>query len=178
MGRNKAGLRLGNRTLLSHIRRHAEDSGLPVRIIRSDLVPRCGPIGGIYTGLATGAAEGILFLSCDMPFITAGLLKRILGNLKPKTTAIFFEKGGELCFPFWLRNNTISTVQGQLARKEFSLRALAASLHSDTIRASVAEQNQLFNINTPAEWDLARRRWRSRSSMGRTLQGAKRRLST
>jgi molybdenum cofactor guanylyltransferase len=167
MGRNKADLRLGNRTLLSHIRRQAEGSGLPVRIIRSDLVPRCGPIGGIYTGLATSAAEGILFLSCDMPFISAGLLKRILSKLKPKTTAIFFETNEALCFPFWLRINTLSVVQGQLARKEFSLQALAASLYSDTIRASAVEQNQLFNINTPAEWDLARRRWRSRSSMGR-----------
>ena len=96
MGRNKAGLRLGNRTLLSHIRSHAEGTGLPVRIIRNDLVPRCGPIGGIYTALATSDAEGILFLSCDMPFISAKLLQRMLSKLKPKTTAIFFQDEEEL----------------------------------------------------------------------------------
>ena len=166
MGRDKARLRLGNRTLLSHIRKQAEDSTLPVRIIRNDVVERCGPLGGIYTALVTSNAEGILFLSCDMPFISAGLLKALLNRVRQKMIAIFFETDEGVCFPFWLRNNTLSAVQEQLARHEFSLQALAARLDSNTIRASASQQDQLFNINTPADWDIARRLWHSRFSKG------------
>src|SRR5262245_52722575 len=83
MGREKARMRLGRRTLLGHVRRTAESLGLDVRVIRKDLVPRCGPIGGIYTGLKTSRHEAELFLSCDMPFLMADLLRRVrrMGNL-------------------------------------------------------------------------------------------------
>ena len=39
IGRNKALLRLGRRTLLEHVRTSARDSGWPHRVIRRDLVP-------------------------------------------------------------------------------------------------------------------------------------------
>jgi hypothetical protein len=47
MGRNKAALRIGRRTLLGVVRDNARRLDLPVRVIRRDLVPRCGPLGGI-----------------------------------------------------------------------------------------------------------------------------------
>ena len=74
MGRNKASLRLGRRTLLGHVRACARNSGLPHRVIRRDLLPGCGPLGGVYTALATSRAQIIVFLSCDMPFISADLV--------------------------------------------------------------------------------------------------------
>ncbi|MBI3255114.1 MAG: NTP transferase domain-containing protein, partial [Nitrosarchaeum sp.] len=33
-------------------------------------VPRCGPLGGILTGLRSAKTEAVLFLACDMPLIT------------------------------------------------------------------------------------------------------------
>ena len=69
MGRDKSRLKLGRRTMLGHIRAEAKTLGLPVRVIRRDLVPRCGPLGGIFTALKTTSADGVLFLACDMPFI-------------------------------------------------------------------------------------------------------------
>src|SRR5688500_2993407 len=62
MGRAKARLRLGNRTLLGWVRRNAAALGLPVRVIRRDLVRRCGPLGGIYSALKTTKAFAVLFL--------------------------------------------------------------------------------------------------------------------
>src|SRR5262245_26747021 len=73
MGRNKSRLSLGNITMLGHIRKTAEATGLPVRVIRRDCVPKCGPLGGIYTALKTTEADAILFLACDMPLVTTEL---------------------------------------------------------------------------------------------------------
>src|ERR1051325_7409960 len=74
MGRDKSRLRLGRLTFLDRIDRAASAMGFPVRIIRDDLVPGCGPIGGIYTALSTTTAESLLFIPCDMPFLTSELL--------------------------------------------------------------------------------------------------------
>src|SRR5215213_7030364 len=82
MGRDKSKLRLGGKTLLSHVRKTAGTLDLPVRVVRRDLVPRCGPMGGIYTALKTTSAEAVLFLACDMPQISSALLKKLLQQSK------------------------------------------------------------------------------------------------
>jgi molybdopterin-guanine dinucleotide biosynthesis protein A len=78
MGKDKTRLRLGRRSMLALIRAQARATGLPVRVIRRDAVPRCGPVGGIYSALQTTRAEAVLFLACDMPFVTAELIQWIL----------------------------------------------------------------------------------------------------
>src|SRR5262245_26810080 len=77
LGRDKARLRLGPRTVLGHVREQARALGLPVRVIRRDRVPRCGPLGGVYTALVTTRADAVLFLACDMPFLTAATMVRL-----------------------------------------------------------------------------------------------------
>src|SRR5262245_53027899 len=51
MGRDKSRLRVGRRTMLTHAKQAAQALGLPVRVIRRDIVPRCGPLGGVLTAL-------------------------------------------------------------------------------------------------------------------------------
>ena len=80
MGTDKARLRLGRKTLLGHVRAAARAAGLPLRVIRRDIVPRCGPLGGVYTALRSTRAEAVMFLSCDMPFVTGELLQRLLSG--------------------------------------------------------------------------------------------------
>src|SRR5439155_4029677 len=75
MGRDKSRLRLGRRTMLGHIRRVAREVGLPVRLIRRDAVLRCGSLGGVYTALQTARADAVMFLACDMLFVTTALLR-------------------------------------------------------------------------------------------------------
>ncbi len=82
MGRDKSRIRIGRRTMLEHVRHIASELGLPVRVLRRDAVPRCGPIGGIYTALARTRADAILFLACDMPFVTAAFLNEMLREFR------------------------------------------------------------------------------------------------
>src|SRR5258706_6638023 len=74
MGTDKARLRLGSRTMLQHVQAAAKATGLPVRVISKDLIPNCGPLGGLYTALKTTKHDAILALACDMPFVTPDLL--------------------------------------------------------------------------------------------------------
>jgi molybdopterin-guanine dinucleotide biosynthesis protein A len=161
LGTNKSKLRLGRRSLLGHARAAASAAGLPSRIIRADLVPRCGPLGGVYTALATSRAEIVLFLSCDMPFVSANLLHAILARLKRDRQALFVEAEHRTGFPFLVRRAALPVVGRQLARKRFSLQNLTRALRAQTLRVPRRLAQELFNINTLADWHLARKRWRS-----------------
>jgi molybdenum cofactor guanylyltransferase len=165
MGQDKARLRLGQRTMLGHIRKAAKDLDLPVRILRRDAIARCGPVGGIYTGLKKSRADVVLFLACDMPFVSAQLLENIIAALRPSQKALFVRHGDLAGFPLLLRREVcLPVVAEQIAKKEFSLQALAKVLKAKVIRPPRTWSSQLENINTPAELEKARRRLRSAGS--------------
>jgi len=163
MGRDKSRLRLGERTLLAHIRATAKEIGLPYRIIRRDLVVPCGPMGGIYTALLTARADAALFLSCDMPFVSAGLLEMLVHKAEHNETALFVEANGRVGFPLILfRRTALPVVERQLEKMAFSIQPLAQALRSQTIRLASRQARELFNINTPDDLRQARALWRER----------------
>ena len=74
MGRDKSRIRLGRRTLLGHARAAVADAGLKPRVVATDLQPGLGPLGGIATALRSAKHSRVLFLGCDMPFMTGELI--------------------------------------------------------------------------------------------------------
>ena len=159
MGRDKARLRLGRRTLLGQVRALAGGLGLPVRVIRRDLVPRCGPLGGIHTALKTTRAEAVLFLSCDMPFVSADLIERLLPRRTARPSAIFVEAAGIVGFPFLLPRAALPGVAAQMTAQRFSLQALATALRARRMKLGPVQSAELFNVNTPDDFAEARLRW-------------------
>jgi len=157
MGRDKSRLRVGARSLLGHARHLASELGLPVRVIRRDLVPRCGPLGGILTALCTTKAGADLFLACDMPFVTPTLLKRLLDRLRRGSRAVFVEVDGVVGFPFVLEAGCLPVVERQMALGKFSLQALAGKLGADRVSPVRSHNREAFNVNTNAEFREARR---------------------
>ncbi|EMR03671.1 molybdenum cofactor guanylyltransferase [Cesiribacter andamanensis] len=64
-----------------------------------DLVAEAGPMGGIYTGLTASASEYNVVLSCDMPFITAEALGKLIGQARQTQTSVWPAYRGT-CSPF------------------------------------------------------------------------------
>lgn len=164
MGRDKARLRLGRHSLLWHIRAAALATGLPVRVIRKDLVARCGPLGGIYTALQTTGAEAVLFLSCDMPFISGELLLSLARRLPRRVPALFVKEATRAGFPFIIRRAGLNVVEKHLKERVLSLQALANALEAKNITLPRRRAELLFNVNTLADWAVARKRWRTKLS--------------
>ncbi len=159
MGRDKSRLRLGQRTMLGHIRATVRQLGFSVRSIRRDKVRRSGPIGGIYTALRSSKADAVLFLACDMPFVSADLLERMIRMLPPSRNAVFACEGKLAGFPCLLRReNCLPLVSQQIAKSEFSLQALARVLRAKMLRPLRHASPELTNINTPSELEAARQR--------------------
>ncbi len=157
MGRDKSRVRLGRRALLTHVRAAAASLALPTRIIRHDIVPRCGPLGGIYTALASSGAEVELFLACDSPFVSTALLRRLLRSLRPVDLACFTTVDGLAGFPLAIRSGCVDIVAREIRRKRWSLQQLAGTLRGRTLAPSSRDRRLLFNINTDADLEAARR---------------------
>lgn len=156
MGRSKARLRLNGRTMLSIIRATAGKLGFPVRIIRRDSVPRCGPLGGVITALKTTRADAVLFLACDMPFVSAPLLRKVIRQAGGTPNIVFVSQRGQVGFPFLLPASTLAAVESQVAERAFSISKLAKALRPQVL-AIPPRNHQLFNINTCADLVLAER---------------------
>ena len=149
MGRDKARLRLRGRTLLAWVRAAARATGWPVRVIRRDLVPRCGPLGGVWTALRRSRAERLVFLSCDMPFVTPELIRAVAQR---KGRGVFVETAEGAGFPFALdREAAFPVVEAALAARAFSLQSLARSLRASRLKLRGAGRDQLQNLNTPED---------------------------
>jgi molybdopterin-guanine dinucleotide biosynthesis protein A len=163
MGRDKARLRLGRRTLLGHVRAAAAATGWPVRVIRKDLVPRCGPLGGIYTALKTTKADAVLFLACDMPFVTPALMRAVVRERRSRDRAVFVRHWRGAGFPLLLRRNSLSLVEGQLITRRFDLQALANAVSARRFTVGSRREGQLFNVNDARDWQEAKRRFAQRT---------------
>jgi len=155
MGRDKARLRIAGRTLSARSGDAARSLGFPVRVLRKDSVPRCGPLGGVFTALNRARARVILFLSCDMPLVQPSLIQRLLARLGTRHSAAFTECEGWLGFPFALRVDAATTecVRRHLEPEHRSLQHLARDLAAVQVSIPVRAKDQLLNVNTPEALD-------------------------
>jgi molybdopterin-guanine dinucleotide biosynthesis protein A len=154
MGRDKARLRLGRRTLLGHARANAAPLGFPVRVLRKDLIVRCGPLGGIYSALRTTRRRAVLFLACDMPFVAPKLLRSLLERFNGKRP-VFAAAGNRPGFPLVLPTIFLPEVERLISARKFSLHNLA---HVTRARLVPVPPEAAFNINTVSDLELARGR--------------------
>jgi len=167
MKRDKTKLRFGSRTMLGHIRAIAAETHLPVRVIRRDLVARCGPLGGVLTALRTTRADAVLFLACDMPLVSVALIERVVRKSRGGIRAVFAVQGDVAGFPFLLSSTTMALVEKQIAVREFSLNALARVSKAALLRVARGSR-ELRNINTPDDYADALRHWRFARKTGGT----------
>lgn len=159
MGRDKSHLRVGGRTMLANVRLAARSAGLPVRVIRRDIIPRCGPIGGIFTGLKSSRAAVVVVLPCDMPFLVSAPIRSVISALRARDKAVFTSVGGLAGFPCVLRRHVaLPIVEAQIAGLRNSIQSLAKALHARLICPSRRWISRLENINTRSELQIARDR--------------------
>ncbi len=153
MGQDKSALRLRGRSLLAWAKTPAMALGLRPRVIRIDLVDRCGPIGGVYTALRTTSCSWVLFLSCDMPFLGIRIVEQLMSASRRRECA-FFEMNSYVGFPFVLSRGMLEVTDAMIAAGRYSMQELA--VRSGALKFQVPEGDhwRMSNINTPEmlEW--------------------------
>lgn len=164
MGRDKALLPYRGTTLLEHVARLVAQAAGSVALIGDprygalsypvypDRLPGCGPLGGIYTALSISPAAWNLVVACDMPNLSAGLLRRLLETAAGQAANCLMAAGPAgrpepLCAVYHRR--CLPVLASALRDKRFKMKELVAELGAGTLSVDPAA---LANVNTPGEW--------------------------
>ncbi len=128
---------------------------------RKDLVPRCGPIGGIYTALRTAQTPLCLCVACDMPFISPALLEYMVERSPGYDVIVPAQDGREepLCAVY--RNTCVPAIDNRIQAGEFRITGFFDEVRVLRVApedAGIHDADMFFNINRPSDYDEALKR--------------------
>ena len=131
------------------------DLGLPVH---ADLVPGIGAIGGIYTAVEVATAECVLTVACDLPFLDARLLARLVTLAAGRDGAwVRAARGPEpflACYQRTARARILARIDaGQLKASELGATLDLAELDEDEVARFGPVERLLANVNTPEDYE-------------------------
>lgn len=112
-----------------------------------DIVPDCGPVGGLYSGLMVSHNELNLIAPCDAPFITIELYTYLLQNIN-KNNAVIPSIDGEINPLFGIYSSKcISLIQLLLLDNKYKMLRVVEELGAKII--AIKNNPEVFiNINT------------------------------
>jgi molybdopterin-guanine dinucleotide biosynthesis protein A len=118
-----------------------------------DLRPRQGPLGGIEALLASGLDTEYLVCPCDVPLITAELLRRLAVSSHAPATVFRVDGEQELQpLPARLSAGLLETVRKLLDEQRRAVHELISAVDPEVITVSRREARQLLNVNTPEDY--------------------------
>ena len=128
----------------------------------ADIYPGKGPLVGIYSGLIASSSSRAIVVSCDTPFLSAGLLEYMTQICSTFDVVVprIKDKLEPLCAAY--SKNCLGSIQGLLEQDELRIRKLFSMVkvkyvEEDEINRFDPEHLSFFNINSQADLDRARR---------------------
>lgn len=128
-----------------------------MRVVR-DRQPGLGPLAGIDAALEAARDDDILVVACDMPFVTAPLLRFLLRNTVDVDIVVPRTQGGyhPLCAVY--TRGCQDVVARRLERRELAVCGLFAETRLRVVERNELERlgdpNRLLaNVNTPDEFN-------------------------
>ncbi|MFZ5645185.1 MAG: molybdenum cofactor guanylyltransferase [Bacillota bacterium] len=126
-----------------------------------DIFPGCGPLCGLHAGLLAAQNRYCFAAACDIPFLDAGLMKKIIGEIEEGYGAIML-RAGQFFEPLF---SVYSKDYARAAEECIKKGRFKVTAPLDLIRwkevtvtpQDLAElQKTLMNINTPEEYQRAK----------------------
>ena len=126
----------------------------------ADLVPGCGPLSGLHAALSAARAPVVVVVACDMPFVSAPLLRHLLtlvnGPDRPDLVVPRTEDGYHpLCAVYTracLEPITRRLADGRLRVDGLFEDVRVRVVTRDAIAAFGDPDRLLANLNTPLEY--------------------------
>jgi molybdopterin-guanine dinucleotide biosynthesis protein A len=152
MGRDKALLPWGSGTLLDHVAAVVREAVGNVTVIgrgeHPDVIPGCGPLGGLLTAFSLCNSQRVLLVACDMPNLTPELLRAMLAV---PGDAVVAESAGRL-HPLCAVYHRKLQPQVALAVEQRSLKMHDFLSTLPLQRYLVQDAVLLKNLNTPEDF--------------------------
>jgi molybdopterin-guanine dinucleotide biosynthesis protein A len=177
MGEDKRYLVVGEQTLLERglgvlrsifqevlvvIAQDSPPLGVDARVVR-DLVPDCGSLGGLYTGLTQATAPCIFVVACDMPFLDQAVIAQFTS--RRATADIVMAKLAARLHPMHALygKRCLPAVEQMIGARQLKIQEMVS--HASLRVQYVTEADLLTidpswhsfqNVNTPADLEAAR----------------------
>ncbi len=133
-----------------------EFDGLMVKS-QPDLIPGCGALGGIFTGLSLSRTPYIFAAACDMPFLDTDMIRKIAGLRRSADAVVpLGPKGYEPLLAVYSTkciDNFRESLENGVFRIMAALQGLEVS-HPRLPEAVKKSRDPLHNLNTPEDLSL------------------------
>ena len=128
---------------------------------RKDLVPRCGPIGGIYTALRTAQTPLCLCVACDMPFVRPEFLEYMVERSAGYDVVVPVNDGRvePLCAVY--RETCVPAIEDRIYARRFKIAGFfdeVRVLRLAPEEGGFHDDDMFFNINDRTDYDEALKR--------------------
>lgn len=127
---------------------------LPDRRHLADLRADAGPLGGLEALLASGLDDVYLVCPCDVPLVSATLLRALLTPAAHRPMTVLHLDGEDDFRPLPARvaSSALVTVREHLDAGRRAVHALVRALDTEIVPAPAAWATQLTNVNTPEDY--------------------------
>jgi molybdopterin-guanine dinucleotide biosynthesis protein A len=181
MGREKAYLRIGERTIIEEqsdalsrifdeiiIVANSQNyfENIDVKVV-TDIIPDSGPLGGLYSGLAVSSNIHSFLLACDMPFINLQLIDYMIKQIGENDIVIpVSSKGIETLFAVYSLN-CLETIRRQVEFKNLKLLDILTFfkvryISQEEVEKFDPKEFSFFNVNSPKDYEEALKIWLKR----------------
>jgi molybdopterin-guanine dinucleotide biosynthesis protein A len=176
MGTDKRFLHVGQKTLFDRtlntlrkvftevlvvIAQDSEPLDAPVPVLR-DVIPNCGSLGGLFTGLKQSKTPYVFVVACDMPFLEVQVIQALIQRRGDADVVMAKMQGlqpmhavyGKRCLP---------VMEDMLKSGDLKIQHI---IKSPLLQVRVLEEQDLkqidpsgkafLNVNTPSDLDAAR----------------------
>lgn len=125
-----------------------------------DVHPNCGPAESLRCALEAATTEWVLFVSADQPFLDLGVLVQQLGQSVTDVQAVVPAAGRKQYLAALYHRSLLPHLTEAFDKGERRLRVLVPSERTAFVSfpASIQPNVLFFNVNTPADFALARGR--------------------
>ena len=128
-----------------------------------DVIPHCGSLGGLYTGLKEARTQWVFAVACDMPFLDPGTIRHFT-ILKGEGDVIMAKlRNGFQPMHALYHRNCLPIMEGLIHAQDFKIHRLA---DHPALRVRIVTPKELsrvdpegrsfYNVNTPADLAAAR----------------------
>ncbi len=173
-GRDKSALVVEGKTILARQMEVLSDAAADLMLVGdarpghapagarlvADIVPGCGPLGGLHAALSAARYGVTLLVACDMPFVTAALARHLLSLARdgagPDVVIPKTERGYHpLCAAY--TRACLEPAARRLARGDLKMTSLVEEMRVQVVTADALEafgdpDRLLANVNTSTEY--------------------------
>jgi molybdenum cofactor guanylyltransferase len=128
-----------------------------------DLIPHCGSLGGLYTGLKQAETEWVFAVACDMPFLGAATIRHFIELRREADVVMAKLQHGFQPMHALYHRNCLPIMESLIQAQEFKIQRLADHpalrvrlVTPEELGLLDPEGRSFFNVNTPTDLEAAR----------------------